>query len=94
MNNGYKNKLIKKLSALCVTQKIHNQHVTHIQCMTPNKVKNKISYGLVRQSTKRVRRKIGPQVNSRLMRRKHEHLVNPCNEEGAPTVHLPVKASS
>lgn len=46
-NYGYKTKLIKTLSVLGVAQKIHNQHLIHIQHMIPNKVKSKMSYGLV-----------------------------------------------
>lgn len=46
VNYGYKTKLIKNLSVLDLTQKIHNQHLIHIQHMIPNKAKSKMSYGL------------------------------------------------
>lgn len=39
--------LLKNLTVLGVTQKINNQYLTHVQHMTPKKIKSKTSYGLV-----------------------------------------------
>lgn len=57
VNYGYKKKFIKNLTVLGVTQKIQNQHLTHIQQMIPNKIKSKMSYGLAQTEHKACQKK-------------------------------------
>lgn len=63
--------------------------------MIPKKVKSKISFGLVQTEYEACQKK-GPQVDLRLMRRKHEHHASSdkAKEEHPPlnTILLPVKA--